>query len=162
MFGVVVPFDPDTGEPKAEDYQAFLGGKMIRPHWRNPENTRISALISLRYVEVGQMRLNEVVSKIESAETNRVKRAIDVFRSGLHLRMGLSHLIERRDFAFHCQAMAVWLLEPQVFCRFSDFKTHNSTSMYGSCCLSGVLDRKAAVITASSPLVTSVGLSVTK
>ncbi len=79
--GIVVPFDPETGEAKGQEYQAFLGGgKMIRPHWKNPENTRISALISLRYVDVGQMRLNEYVSKIETTETDRVKRAVEVHK----------------------------------------------------------------------------------
>src|ERR1051326_8017117 len=44
--GIVIPFNAETGELTGEDYQAFLGGgKMTRPHWKNPENTRISALI---------------------------------------------------------------------------------------------------------------------
>jgi hypothetical protein len=78
--GVVIPFDPYTGEAVGKEYQAFLGGgKMIRPHWKKPENTRISALISLRYVDVGAMRLNEYVAKIETGEVGRVKRAADVF-----------------------------------------------------------------------------------
>jgi hypothetical protein len=79
--GIVVPFDVETGESKGEEYQAFLGGgKMIRPHWKSPENTRISTLISLRYVEVGLMRQNEFVSKLETTETNRVKRAVEVYQ----------------------------------------------------------------------------------
>jgi hypothetical protein len=79
--GVVVPFNAETGEPTGDEYQAFLGGgKMIRPHWKNPENTRISALISLRFVELGVARLNEYVSKIKSDETDRVKRAAGVFQ----------------------------------------------------------------------------------
>jgi hypothetical protein len=78
--GVVIPFDPKTGEAVGKEYQAFLGGgKMIRPHWKNPENTRISALISLRYVDVGQMRLNEYVERIQTAEVGRVRRAADIF-----------------------------------------------------------------------------------
>jgi hypothetical protein len=79
--GVVVPFTVETGEAIGEEYQAFLGGgKMIRPHWKNPENTRISALITLRYVNVGTARLNEYVAKIKSDEVDRIKRATDVLQ----------------------------------------------------------------------------------
>ena len=79
--GIVIPFNVETGEATGSEYDAFLaGGKMIRPHWKQAENTRISALITLRYVEVGLMRQNEFVSKIESTETTRVKRAVDVYR----------------------------------------------------------------------------------
>jgi hypothetical protein len=79
--GIVIPFNIETAEPTGLEYQAFLaGGKMIRPHWKEAANTRISALITLRYVEVGLMRQNEFVSKIKSTETNRVKRAADVYR----------------------------------------------------------------------------------
>ena len=79
--GIVIPFNAETGEAAGEEYQAFLGsGKMIRPHWKNPENTRISALISLRFVNVGGARLNEYVSQIESDEVDSVKRAADVFQ----------------------------------------------------------------------------------
>lgn len=43
--GVVIPFDTGTGQGVGEGRSAFLGGgKMIRPHWKEPENTRISAL----------------------------------------------------------------------------------------------------------------------
>jgi len=56
--GIVVPFNTQTGEAAGEAQPAFLGrGKMIRPEWKEPANTRISALISLRYVDVGFMRL---------------------------------------------------------------------------------------------------------
>jgi hypothetical protein len=79
--GIVVSFDVESGESKGAEYQAFLGGgKMLRPHWKNPENTRISALISLRYVEVGLMRQNEFVSKLETTETSRVKRAVEIYQ----------------------------------------------------------------------------------
>ena len=78
--GVVVPFNPETGELTGKEYQAFLdGGKMIRPHWKNPANTRISALITLRHLEIGKARLNEYVSNIKSNEVDRVKRAADMY-----------------------------------------------------------------------------------
>ena len=36
--GIVIPFNAETGEAAGEEYQAFLGGgKMIRPHWKNPK-----------------------------------------------------------------------------------------------------------------------------
>jgi hypothetical protein len=53
---------------------------MIRPHWKEAANTRISGLITLRYVEVGLMRQKEFVSRIQSTGTDRVKRAVDVYR----------------------------------------------------------------------------------
>jgi hypothetical protein len=78
---VVIPFNAETGEAAGEEYQAFLGsGKMIRPHWKNPENTRISCLLTLRFVDVGNARLNEYVSKLKSDEVDRVKRAADIFQ----------------------------------------------------------------------------------
>lgn len=58
--GVVIPFNTQTGEAVGEAQPAFLGrGKMIRPEWKQPANTRISALISLRYVDVGFMRMRQ-------------------------------------------------------------------------------------------------------
>lgn len=79
--GVVIPFNTETGEAAGQEYQAFLGGgKMIRPHWKNPENTRISCLLTLRFVNVRNARLNEFVSKLISDEVESVKRAADVFR----------------------------------------------------------------------------------
>jgi hypothetical protein len=77
--GIVIPFNVETAEPTGHEYQAFLeGGKMIRPHWKEAANTRISALITLRFVEVGPMQQNEFGSKIKSRETKLVKRAADV------------------------------------------------------------------------------------
>src|SRR5260370_30395828 len=58
--GVVIPFNTETGESAGEAQSAFLGrGKMISPGWKEPANTRISALISLRYVNVGFLRLRK-------------------------------------------------------------------------------------------------------
>jgi hypothetical protein len=63
--GVKIPLNVETGEASGEAYPAFLGGgKMIRPHWKEPENTRISALISLRYVNVGFLRLRKYVKDL--------------------------------------------------------------------------------------------------
>ena len=60
--GIVIPFNTETGDAAGEAQPAFLGrGKMIRPGWKQPANTRISALISLRYVNVGFLRLRKYV-----------------------------------------------------------------------------------------------------
>ena len=79
--GIVIPFNTKTGKAVGEGEPAFLGrGKMIRPHWKEPENTRISALITLRYVYVGYQRLRKVMSELKTSETGRVERAVDVLR----------------------------------------------------------------------------------
>ena len=79
--GIVISYNRETGETIGKEYPAFLGGgKMIRPHWKEPENTRISALISLRYVNVGYQRLRKVMSELKTIETGRVERAVDVLR----------------------------------------------------------------------------------
>jgi hypothetical protein len=54
--GVAVDFDPMTAsfDPKTARSQ-FLGrGKMIRPNWSNPQNTTISAMMTLRRIVVRQ------------------------------------------------------------------------------------------------------------
>ena len=62
--GIVIPFNTQTGEAAGEAQAAFLGrGKMTRPEWKEPANTRISALISLRYINVGFMRLRKYVEE---------------------------------------------------------------------------------------------------
>lgn len=57
-FGIVIPFDPETGRgDESGIHQAFLeGGKMINPKTSRPQNTTISALVTLRYVNIGFMR----------------------------------------------------------------------------------------------------------
>jgi hypothetical protein len=78
--GVVIPFNTETGEAAGEAQSAFLGrGKMIRPGWREPANTRISALITLRYVHVGQMRLRRYVAELKTSAVKRVDRAVDIY-----------------------------------------------------------------------------------
>lgn len=56
--GIVMPYNPDTGSANRDAMRSsFLGGgKMIRPQTIEPQNTTISALITLRYVGVGQAR----------------------------------------------------------------------------------------------------------
>ncbi len=48
----------DGGMVPGSERQAFLdGGKMIQPHWSRAQNTRISALITVRRFYVGKERL---------------------------------------------------------------------------------------------------------
>lgn len=73
--GFTIRFDPNLGHAVGEPTPAFLGrGKMIRPHWREPENTRISALITLRNYAIGLKRyirwMREVGSNPDLPEPN--------------------------------------------------------------------------------------------
>ena len=65
-YGIAIPFDEQAGSFDAEKaYSTFLGGgKMRRPGWRKPQNTTISALITLREVRIGQSRLNKYVAEL--------------------------------------------------------------------------------------------------
>jgi hypothetical protein len=58
--GFKIPFDRNLGKTAGDPEAAFLGrAKMIRPHWREPENRRISAILTLRYHPVGTRRLSQ-------------------------------------------------------------------------------------------------------
>lgn len=65
--GVAMPYNPDTGSANRDAARsAFLrGGKMIRPRTTDPQNTTISALITLRHVGVGQARLEAHMREME-------------------------------------------------------------------------------------------------
>jgi protein-tyrosine phosphatase len=62
-------FDSTTVSPKFHG-----GGKMNRPQWSEPQNTTISALITLRYVEVGQ-RKHVAFYKRPSKQERRISPA---------------------------------------------------------------------------------------
>lgn len=57
--GVVIPFDRtrDTLDDTLARWSFLNHGKMIRPHWRQPQHTTISALITLRSIPMGQAKL---------------------------------------------------------------------------------------------------------
>ena len=57
-FGVSMVIDVEQGRaiPGSEQYAFLDRGKMIRPHWVEPQNTKISALITVRKLLVGQTR----------------------------------------------------------------------------------------------------------
>jgi hypothetical protein len=55
--GFKLAFDPNLGKAVGDPEAAFLGmGKMIRPHWREPENRRITAILTLRHYAAGMRR----------------------------------------------------------------------------------------------------------
>jgi hypothetical protein len=63
-YGLVIPHDPAGGFASSKARSTFLdNGKMIRPRWRKPQNTTLSALITLREVKIGQARLRRYVDK---------------------------------------------------------------------------------------------------
>lgn len=56
--GLVIPYNPSTGfVGSVERWELLGGGRMIRPHWKTPQHTTISALITLRSVPIGQARM---------------------------------------------------------------------------------------------------------
>jgi|SRR6185436_4205254 len=59
-----IPFNVQTGTANDEKAEpTFHGpGKMIQPGWKQPVNTRISALISLRFVQTGRARYLRLAS----------------------------------------------------------------------------------------------------
>ena len=60
--GISIPIGKLAGSAPA--VSTFLGrGKMIRPKWKTPQNTTISALITLRHVNVGQMKLSAYIKR---------------------------------------------------------------------------------------------------
>lgn len=65
--GFKLPFDPNLGRAVGDLEPAFLGrGKMIRPHWKEPENRRISAILTLRHYPVGRRRYSRWWEGIEA------------------------------------------------------------------------------------------------
>ncbi len=64
-FAIAVPVDTRSGSPSASEMTFLGGGKMIRPGWSTPQNTTLSALITLRRVPIGQARLSDYVKRVE-------------------------------------------------------------------------------------------------
>ncbi|HYI10939.1 MAG TPA: hypothetical protein VEK57_17920 [Thermoanaerobaculia bacterium] len=64
-YGIVIRRDPTTGRFDGDDAEShFLDkGKMIRPRWRTPQNTTVSALLTLRSVNIGQARLRRYIDQ---------------------------------------------------------------------------------------------------
>jgi hypothetical protein len=58
-YGITIPFDEARGEfdSTQTDYRFLKDGKMMQPRFAKPQNTTISALITLRQLPVGQARL---------------------------------------------------------------------------------------------------------
>jgi hypothetical protein len=63
-YGIAIPWNAATERFDGEPESRFLDhGKMIRPKWKVPQNTTISALITLRDVRVGAARLHKHLDK---------------------------------------------------------------------------------------------------
>ena len=65
-YGVTIDFNPDVAgyDPITTRFRLLDGGKMIRPHPSEPQNTTISALITLRNVEVGSRKLGAFLDRL--------------------------------------------------------------------------------------------------
>lgn len=64
-YGIVIRRDPGTDRfdsGKAE-YHFLDNGKMIRPRWQTPQNTTLSALLTLRTVNIGEARLRRHIDE---------------------------------------------------------------------------------------------------
>lgn len=61
--GITFPVNIETGVGRADLMKhAFLGrGKMVRPHWSRPQNTTISALITVTAIRPHCVRLEEMI-----------------------------------------------------------------------------------------------------
>lgn len=66
-YGVSIDFNPELGEldSTTERFEFHSGGKMIRPNWSEPQNTTISAIITLRDVEVGPRKLGVFLERLK-------------------------------------------------------------------------------------------------
>jgi|GEM_PF-219705 len=65
-YGWSIEFNHTLGEfdPATEKWGFHENGKMFRPNTPEPQNTTISALVTLRYVEVGQKKVNELADRL--------------------------------------------------------------------------------------------------
>jgi hypothetical protein len=60
--------DTAAGPVLGESREVFLnGGKVIRRHWQRPQNTTLSALLMLRPIAVGHMRLRKIAEETQNA-----------------------------------------------------------------------------------------------
>jgi hypothetical protein len=64
-YGVSMEFNPELGtyDPTTKSFRFLKGGKMFRPNSSEPQNTTISALITLRQVDVGPKKLKAFLGK---------------------------------------------------------------------------------------------------
>ena len=68
--GIVIDFDREKGEaiPSTARYGYLKDGKMVRPRTGDPQNTTISALITLRYVPTGRLRFEHFLKSLSRSE----------------------------------------------------------------------------------------------
>lgn len=77
--GFTFPVNTKTGVGDASKLRRrFLDkGKMIRPHWSKPQNTTISALITLSTIQPHYVRLIEMIRKNRSMETEHCQAEVE-------------------------------------------------------------------------------------
>jgi|SRR5215471_6488115 len=76
--GFTTPIDTSTGTPTGPTEQAFLsGGKMIHSRRKKPRIAHISAVITLRRINIGHMRLEQYIDGLpESRITDASESAV--------------------------------------------------------------------------------------
>jgi hypothetical protein len=67
--GITMDGNRETGEgnPSTARFAFLGGGKMFRRHWKTPQNTTISAIITLHHVAVGAMRLEKHLNNLSGS-----------------------------------------------------------------------------------------------
>ena len=83
-YGVSIELNSARGEldPSTERWGFQDGGKMFRPRTSEPQNTTISALITLRHVEVGQRKLGAFLDRLRKTRPGITPlEAFEVIRS---------------------------------------------------------------------------------
>lgn len=76
--GLAQPFDTSTGEISGDPYAKFLGGgKMNISRLGESSNSRISSLITLRRIPIGQLRLQKYAAQMKLHGTSRIERAAE-------------------------------------------------------------------------------------
>jgi hypothetical protein len=85
--GFTLPFDPNLGRAVGDPQPAFLGrGKMIRPHWKEAENKRISSILTLRHYPVGMRRYSHYLKEIRAGviePDSTLEQGFDISERGL-------------------------------------------------------------------------------
>ncbi|MGA2814404.1 MAG: hypothetical protein ABSG16_23655 [Candidatus Acidiferrum sp.] len=76
--GFTIPINTKTCSAVGAPQPAFLGrGKMVRPGWTEPQNTTISALITLRNYAVGMQFAGKMMKKRRDLSINETMKMIE-------------------------------------------------------------------------------------
>ena len=93
--GFTFPVNTQTGVGDASKLKrAFLGkGKMIRPNWSTPQNTTISALITLSSVQPDYVRLLEMIREHRDKSIEECQEELERTRPGYDPNMETPRVI---------------------------------------------------------------------